>query len=128
MRPLALGTFIASAALVCGCSNEVPGTGGGSGTGTATGTPSQDGQSGFEEGQTKDNPSGQTGPSELNPLFEPPASSDVTSSLTGLWAGTTYNIEYDVRLKVTGNSLVIAVRCRSEPAVGMTVTARVTST
>lgn len=105
-----------------------------SGEVTGTGTPSR----GFDDRDPtapSDNGaaagSGETsqptdeGPTDYEALFDAPADPSTTDDLvTGLWAGTTYYGE--VRLKITGDKIVVALKCGSSPAEGIEVGSVVT--
>jgi hypothetical protein len=83
---------------------------------------------GFDDGTSKDGGTtpADTGPTDYAALFGPPASTDATpNSLNGLWAGTDASSR-DTRLKLSGNSLIIAKQCGSQTT-GLTVVSRITA-
>jgi hypothetical protein len=123
MRLLTLGSLgaplllILAACTAQGSSTTVQGPGGTSGAPVfpALGD-------GTTDGGTTD-----TGTTDYAALFGPPASTDTTpNSLNGLWAGTSGSSSTDTRVKFTGASIVIALKCGSN-AIGIDVVAHVTS-
>ncbi|MEA2746864.1 MAG: hypothetical protein QOI41_1007 [Myxococcales bacterium] len=68
-----------------------------------------------------------TGTTDYAALFGPPASTDATpNALNGLWAGKSGYSSADTRLKFSGSSIVIALKC-GLTAIGIDVVARVTA-
>lgn len=120
---LVAATFALSALAACtatGSSTTVQGSSGSSGTPLP----------GFDDGTQADGgtaqPTNNPGPTDYASLFGPPASTDATpNSLNGLWAGTDSSSR-DTRIKLAGNSIIIATKCGSTTS-GVTVVARVTS-
>lgn len=132
VRTLPLALILASS-LAVGCSGTSVGTpDGSSGTSGTTRQPgSTDTTVGGGVGTAP--PVGSSTPSPAgNPyeaLFGKPSTTALTPGmLTGVWAGTMYSGGDDVRVKITADAVTIAVRCDTQPAVGMEVSAVVRAT
>jgi hypothetical protein len=77
-------------------------------------------------GGTTQAPAAEEGPVDYEALFDAPADPTTTDdSVTGVWAGKSYYA--DVRLKLTANKIVIAMKCDGSPAVGIEFGAIVSS-
>lgn len=123
--------LLASSALALGCTSTVSGTGSSSGSSSPqSGSNEQNPTDGTSTagGGTKTGSGGDgTQSPEFDALFGPPDSSTVTSSLTGVWAGS--ESYPDVRLKIEKSAITIAIKCSGqESATGVTFAASVTST
>ncbi|AKV01853.1 hypothetical protein AKJ09_08516 [Labilithrix luteola] len=118
-RSLAVFAFAPIAVLLpSACTTSVTGTGTRIDT-TADGGPPPSSDS---NGTTTDD----SQPSEYDALFGPPEVSSLTDdSLFGLWAGATLHSE--VRVAFARDTIVIAQKCGSAPAVGLSVAATVTA-
>lgn len=112
MRGQFLFTFLLLAPLAGGCSSSATGTG----TPDAGPTPGP--------GSTSGTPP--VAPS-YDALFAAPTTPALTpDSLNGVWAGSGVYAG-DLRLKISASSIVIALSCSSQPAVGLELAARITS-
>lgn len=109
-----------------GCTSTVTGQGPSSSSG-GSGSPSGTSDGTTANGGTDTSAGGDTsgGSSEYDALFGPPESATVTEdTIGGLWAGqTSYD---DLRLKFTGSSITIALKCRTG-TIGTKVAAQVSS-
>ena len=132
VRILPIVLFVATTGLLAGCSGTTTGTGTGQGT-SGSGMPgsSSDGTTVVGSGGTQLPPGTSSGSggsdtsSAYDALFDAPTTPSVTDDqLTGLWSGSISSS--DVRLKLGTNTILIAVRCGSGPAIGVEVAARIT--
>lgn len=116
LAPLFVATFL------FGCTSTVTGTGSSSSSGSSGSSQPTESASGSG---TSTGSNGSTPPdtNEWEALFGPPETSTVTeNTIGGLWAGqTSYD---DLRLKFTGTSVTIAIKCRTG-AIGTKVAAQV---
>lgn len=113
--------------LLAACTSTVTGEGTSSG---GTGNPDESSGTVGGGGSSTSQPGDPGGSSEYEAMFGAPETTALTeNSLGGLWAG-----EYasnDMRLRITGSSLTLAIRCTSEPgkpAFGAQIAVQATST
>jgi hypothetical protein len=109
MRLLTIALALCAGSLMA-CSGSAVGTGTSGGASGAPTTIDQSGTGGTSGTATP--PASAT--TAYDALFGRPATTALTpSSLPGLWAGTMFNTNDDVRLKIDSTSITIAVRCSS---------------
>jgi len=78
-------------------------------------------------GTTTTKDSGGTQSTDYEALFGPPASSSTTpDSLLGLWAGTGVNGQ-DMRIQFAKSSIVVALKCFGDAAIGTSIASSVSS-
>jgi hypothetical protein len=134
MRPAVLflpALFLLSTAA---CTSSTTGTGDGRPTdGTTPNNPSN----GDQPNITQSGGTGTSGGSEgangeenssggYDALFDaPPDPTTTENTLSGLWAGSTYYA--DVRIQISASSVVIALKCGTDPAIGLDIGAQVTA-
>lgn len=110
-------------ALCVGCSGTAAGTGLGTRTDSPSSAPS-DGTAADQGNSSTPSQSGSDAPTNLEALFGPPIVTTITENVvTGLWAGSAGYA--DIRLRIGTSSVVVAVKCSSEGAVGGDLAANV---
>jgi hypothetical protein len=110
----ALLVSAAFAGAVSACSSTINGTGVGAPSDGTDETGDSDSQSdGGSVGKTDGSPRNTTsGRTEYDALFDAPTNPELTDdSIFGLWAGSEYyNEDYDVRIRIKANSVLVATR------------------
>jgi hypothetical protein len=119
--------FFVTLTLLSGCAfGDVSGTGSGRSDFDRSADPS-DSNPPTSAGGTTPAPASESGPTDYEALFDAPGDPTTTDDLvTGVWAGKTSYA--DVRLKLTANRIIVALKCDGAQATGLEFGAIVTST
>jgi len=125
LKPFLVAVALLASPLTA-CTSDVIGEGDGEGDGTGRKSgfdaPQADGGTMSGGGSSSSSAEG----SKYDALFDAPADATTTEdSLSGVWAGTSFDSREDLRLEMRSDKLTIAVRCGDATTVGLEVSAKV---